>query len=196
MKVKYSSIPCAFPPQPFFLQWVTRVISQIGWICWSGEFVQPVLMHKNTKLLMKCVGGHFSHESGGKGTTIAGDNEKCCFRRGGAGFSSGYFFHFTEVRSTFKDGEIICRHNGWRLVCGAASILPPSFLKGCRTKTERPPAARMVSSTILQASPEWVIQPAAHWIRPCHPKGLPCRGRKALLPFTETLVCHPAISFT
>ena len=44
-----------------------------------------------------------------------------------------------------------------------------SVLKGIEEKTERTPAFEMVSSTILQASPEWVIQPAPHWTRPCHP---------------------------
>lgn len=54
----------------------------------------------------------------------------------------------------------------------------------------------MVSSTILQASSEWVIHLAPHWTEPCHPEGLPCRGRETFIPFTETLLCQPVISFT
>lgn len=43
------------------------------------------------------------------------------------------------------------------------------------------PARVMDSSTILQAFPEWLIQLFSYWIRPFDPKGLPCRGREALL---------------
>lgn len=42
---------------------------------------------------MKCVGGHFSHESGRKGKAIAVTMKIAALGRGGAGFYYGHSFH-------------------------------------------------------------------------------------------------------
>lgn len=157
-------------------------------ICLHSFWSYHLASHVNSKLVVKCVGGNWSHlcrgnANNGSGPIYVGVSFSMCILN----------TWMVLLFSNFVNRKLLI----WSQYFTYDDAVFVLFFLRSRWGDKETHTCVWNGLFHYSASlPEWVIQPAPHWIRPCRPKGLPCRDRKALHPFTETLVCHPAISFT
>lgn len=111
--------------------------------CAFVPFVSAFI-HINSKLLIKCVGGNCSHKCGEKKANN-GHNQN----------HGGGIFTFDFLVGCFSS-FLFCKQMIILINCANISYQTTYvlFLKGSQEKTICTPASGMVSSTILQASPE------------------------------------------